>query len=820
MNDKYPLALPENTVLAGQYIIEKVLGQGGFGITYAAWDHKSDHRVAIKEFFPDSLATRQNLTVVPFTGEREESFNYGKECFLQEAETLARFIGNENIVRIYSYFEEYGTAFFVMEFIEGTSFDVYLKERGGRISFEEAANILIPIMDALAVVHANGIVHRDVTPDNIYITKDGVVKLLDFGAARYSLGDKSRSLDVVLKHGFAPKEQYARHGRQGPFTDVYALGATFYFALTGKRPPDSVERMDVDELIPPSALGVQISKDEESAILLALKVREAERFQSMGAFKGALMSLSSRIPAEVRQMSQGQYPREAQPAGTVKDAATAAKAAASATADAAKAAAGAAVAGLDKLGGAIVGTGEKIQNALKEQSEVSAQKKRERDEKAAQKRAEKEAFEAQKKAEREAAEAQRQAENQRTEMQKKAAEPKTEIKSRKPEEKSDAEKDANELFDDFKRIREKREKNKKMIVPAVVLVLAVIGILIFIVTPRVRYRSAEKALQSGNYDEAIAGFTQLGNFWDSQTQIKKAKYLKADKLLAAGAYDDAIVLYTELGAYYESQELLNEARLGKAGVLVAEGNYDEANEILAQMEEDENVRELKNEITFERAVDLYETGDYDTAQVSFQRLNNEGYSKDETELYLQKCSYEMGKESLENGSYAVAIQYLKDLDYEDAQDLLLEAKWGYIQAHYNNTDSTTCTYVKDLIAGGYPGAQNTYDKLYSWKVEILGFNDDRGSSSYVKQVSVDGSWVCHARLTGGEPFASTTITYAVVGVTGISKYGGECEELKKAGDTCALSYSYTNGTGPEGTFTFYFYQGDKELARGSVQLVK
>lgn len=299
MNEKYPLALPTGTVLAGQYIVEKVLGQGGFGITYEAVDYKTSERVAVKEFFPDAMATRTNhTTVLPFSGERGENYEYGKTCFLQEAETLAQFIGNENIVRIHSYFEENGTAYFVMDFIEGTSFDDYLRQQGGKISYEEAAGILVPVMDALSVVHSRGIVHRDVTPDNIYITKEGVVKLLDFGAARYSLGDQSRSLDIILKHGFAPKEQYTRRGKQGPYTDIYALGATFYFALTGKRPPDSVERLDEDDLVPPSSLGVQISAAAEDAILKALSVQPADRFQNMMAFKGALLNLQQ--PAAVQ----------------------------------------------------------------------------------------------------------------------------------------------------------------------------------------------------------------------------------------------------------------------------------------------------------------------------------------------------------------------------------------------------------------------------------------------------------------------------------------------------------------------------------------
>lgn len=290
INEDFPLALPKGSVLAGQYTIDDVLGQGGFGITYVATDYKTGQKVAVKEFFPDSLAYREMTTVISYPGERAENYEYGKENFLGEAKTLAEFIGCENIVRIYSYFEENGTAYFVMEYIEGVSFDHYLKERGGKISCDEAKSILVPVMEALAIVHSKGIVHRDVTPDNIYITNDGTVKLLDFGAARYSLGDKSKSLDVILKHGFAPKEQYTRRGKQGPFTDIYSLGATFYFAITGRRPPDSIDRIEEDELIPPSSLGVKITSYQEEAILHALEVSPQSRYQSMLDFRNVLLN--------------------------------------------------------------------------------------------------------------------------------------------------------------------------------------------------------------------------------------------------------------------------------------------------------------------------------------------------------------------------------------------------------------------------------------------------------------------------------------------------------------------------------------------------
>ena len=286
---KFPLALPHGTVLNGQYIVGRALGQGGFGITYVAQEYKSKELVAIKEYFPDTIATRLNGTFVsPLSSDREDGFRYGKQCFLEEAQTLAQFIGNPNIVRVHSYFEENGTAYFVMEYIRGVSLQSYVKSRGGSIGWNEAKDILLPIMDALTAVHSKGIIHRDVTPDNIVITKEGTVKLLDFGAARYSIGDKSRSLDIVLKHGFAPMEQYTRHGRQGPYTDVYAIAATLYYVTTGRLLPDSIDRLEEDTMVLPSALGVAITPLEEEALTMALAVRANDRFQNVIALRQAL----------------------------------------------------------------------------------------------------------------------------------------------------------------------------------------------------------------------------------------------------------------------------------------------------------------------------------------------------------------------------------------------------------------------------------------------------------------------------------------------------------------------------------------------------
>ena len=275
----------------------RVLGQGGFGITYVAWDQKLSARVAVKEYMPGEMAARlEGTTVYVMAAERTEDFAYGEERFKEEARTLAKFMGQPNIAGVTDYFDENQTSYFVMDYIEGISFKTYIANAGGRVSPKEALNVMIPVLRALTAVHGEGFIHRDVTPDNIYITKDGNVKLLDFGSARYSLGDKSKSLDVILKVGYAPKEQYIRRGRQGPYTDVYSCAACLYAAITGYLPPEALERLDHDELVPPSQAGVELPLYLERAILKGLAVQPEDRFQTAAQF---LETLESQTVAEL-----------------------------------------------------------------------------------------------------------------------------------------------------------------------------------------------------------------------------------------------------------------------------------------------------------------------------------------------------------------------------------------------------------------------------------------------------------------------------------------------------------------------------------------
>ncbi|THB71448.1 MAG: hypothetical protein D6E12_01205 [Desulfovibrio sp.] len=286
-----PLYLPPNAILKKKYFIGRVLGHGGFGITYLAWDRDLGIKLAIKEYLPAELATRSphRKTISVFPGDKGQQFAWGLSKFMEEARTLARFEGHPGIVGVRDFFQENGTAYLVMAYVEGETLREYLKRSGGSISTDTALKLMMPVMDALREVHDAGLLHRDVSPANIYLTKNGQVKLLDFGAARYSIGEYSKSLSVVLKPGYAPEEQYRTRGKQGPWTDVYAVAATMYRAITGEVPPDALDRLDSDTLEPPTTMGVAISSLVEAALLQALSVRAKNRFTSMRALQMALM---------------------------------------------------------------------------------------------------------------------------------------------------------------------------------------------------------------------------------------------------------------------------------------------------------------------------------------------------------------------------------------------------------------------------------------------------------------------------------------------------------------------------------------------------
>ncbi len=278
-------------VIAGRYTIGRVLGSGGFGITYMGYDNLLQQKVAIKEYLPTEFATRmpsQNQVTI-YGGEQEEQFKAGMAKTLEEAQRLAKFQDEPGICHVYDFFEENNTAYIVMEFLDGETLKDRLK-REGKMTVEESLPIIFSVLSALKVVHAEGIIHRDIAPDNIYLLKTGEVKLLDFGASRHATTTHSKSLTVIVKFGYAPVEQYQSNGKQGPWTDIYALAATFYKMITGVRPQEATERRVKDELKEPSKRGAVINKNTENALMNALNIKIEDRTQSAEEFEQALLA--------------------------------------------------------------------------------------------------------------------------------------------------------------------------------------------------------------------------------------------------------------------------------------------------------------------------------------------------------------------------------------------------------------------------------------------------------------------------------------------------------------------------------------------------
>jgi serine/threonine protein kinase len=286
-------SLPLREILHGKYLIGRVIGSGGFGITYIAWDFYQSKKVCIKEYFPRLVATRNPhaksysdlisvslycTTTHPQDPARlQQIYQTGLESYIQEARILSGFYLTPGIVSIRDFFYRNNTAYIVMEYIDGIDMKKYAKFKGGRLSVEEVFPILKDVLKALDQVHRVNIIHRDISPDNIMISREGKAKLIDFGSSKnYVIRARG---SVVLKKGYAPIEQYYRDGKQGPWTDVYSISATIYYLLTGVRIPEAKERQEKDTVRLLQAMGVPVSCRQDEAIRRGLSISAGRRYQ-------------------------------------------------------------------------------------------------------------------------------------------------------------------------------------------------------------------------------------------------------------------------------------------------------------------------------------------------------------------------------------------------------------------------------------------------------------------------------------------------------------------------------------------------------------
>lgn len=284
--------LPPGTILAGKYFLGKVIGEGGFGITYLAWEMNLEVPVAVKEYFPSGLATRdtqltggKSKTVSVMAGDQGHYYQSGLRSFEQEARNLAKFQNLPGVVSVMDLFFENQTAYLAMEYIPGITMKQYLRSKGNRLDERTVLRLMRPVLESLDKVHRSGIIHRDISPDNILITADQKVTLIDFGAARMASGNDGKSMTILLKHGYAPVEQYQSKGRQGPWTDVYAICATMYRMISGKVPEEAVDRIENDRVKPLTMLAreenFQVSRRVSDVIQKGLSVSASHRYQNV-----------------------------------------------------------------------------------------------------------------------------------------------------------------------------------------------------------------------------------------------------------------------------------------------------------------------------------------------------------------------------------------------------------------------------------------------------------------------------------------------------------------------------------------------------------
>lgn len=294
-----PRCLMLGTPLHNRYIVGKVIGEGGFGITYIGWDTVKETPIAIKEYFPSNVASRDcshgGSTFVYFFNEKDEDiYKNGFDKYTHEAEILQQFDDLDGIVSIHDFFHENNTAYIIMEYIDGITLKEYL-QTNGTLSPKETFELMMPVLLALEQIHNKDIIHRDISPDNIMIRIDGAFKLIDFGAARLTNDESGKSLTIILKRGFAPEEQYRTKGKQGPWTDVYALCATMYKMITNHRLPEAMDRLVNDEYIPLEDYQLDITKTQCDAITKGLCVNAKDRFQSVKDLRLALTTENESI---------------------------------------------------------------------------------------------------------------------------------------------------------------------------------------------------------------------------------------------------------------------------------------------------------------------------------------------------------------------------------------------------------------------------------------------------------------------------------------------------------------------------------------------
>ena len=625
-------ALPCGAMLRERYVIGRVLGQGGFGITYMGYDAVLQSRVCIKEYYPVGSAIRdgQSSSCVTWSlGVRPEFSQAGKQSFVNEARKAVKLRDLASVVKVWDVFYENETAYIIMEFIEGVTLKEHLAAKSKPMTLQECCEALEPIMKDLQTIHSMGIIHRDISPDNLMRRKSGELVLLDMGAAKDMTIHHAEASMLVARKGFSPAEQYIQGGNIGPWTDVYALAATIYYCMTGHAPATPVERSSGLEL---NTRGMPPALADFFRQGLALQAKD--RFKSMDALRQAMLAMAktvsnqpfqpAAVPASARQPS-AQVSRSQNPSAQVP-----------------RPQAQSAQVSRSQVQSAQVSQPQ-VQSAQVSRSQnPSAQVLRPQAQSAQVPRSQAQSAQVSR-PQNPSVQAPRPQQQASSASGQPAATPRPQPKPVDP---------ARESSEPVKTASGKSRMSLTILIAAsvigVALIVALLTVLVFI--PNSRYKKAVALAEKGKYAQAIEAFEALNGYKDSRKQIKNAAYLAAVALYDEGKYEEAIDAFTALNGYKDSDDQIRACRSAiqdqaydTAVALLNAGKYEEAIEAFAALDgykdSDSMIEICRNGVDYQAAVKLFINGQYALAARTFYAMDG----LEDSDNYLKRCRIEIGK---------------------------------------------------------------------------------------------------------------------------------------------------------------------------------
>ncbi len=734
--------LVPGAVLKGKYRIGRVLGEGGFGITYVGYDDFLGRKVAVKEFYLNGYVSRNNTVsyeVVSGAGKKREIYESNLDKFVREGQLLAKFDRCPGIVSVLDYFKENGTAYLVMEFLEGMTLGQRIKKYG-KIGAREMFDIIYPIMLSLEEIHNDKVIHRDISPDNIIISPDGDSKLLDFGAARLFEEDSTMTMSVILKPGYAPEEQYRNKGKQGPWSDIYSLCATMYRCMTGITPDSSMDRLYEDSVKKIHHLEPSCSVAFSEAIAKGMAVRQEYRYRNVAELRMALTQAIEGMGDDYG------YTPVYDGSEIVQDTSVTYKSQLKNTFGQSKSGYAGALVGshadITSSGSLKFGRNYSVNTGMDSEPVSSTPVS--------------------------------------VSHWESTVEPEPDVRGMYDSggtlETPDYEyKSVSQRYEEdfsYRNNKEEKVKARKLFITLFLIVVGILLILILIMYNRIvkgarlesKYTEAKEYVAAGNYEGGIENYISLGDYKDSKKLLNQTYFDYANALFSEGEFSKSIIYFENVEDSFDvegeiamaTKMLKYEDDFKEAVALYNEKEYNKAAEAFDELASQGVVgcEAQKSKCYYTAANACIESEDYSTAAVYLEKC---GDYEDAEEL-LEGIHYQAGVSFMSKGKYPEAInQFMEVKDYEDAEDLMIESMYIFSQAivkkeHKSTVDdrSKAKEYLSALATIDYENSKELYAELTKWHVHIVVNNSKETTTTDLTTLPYGYEMYMHILVWGGD----------------------------------------------------------------------